>query len=126
MRRSKIIDIIKEATERYKKSVETDRHNHEAALDDIKFALLGDQWDERAISQRALDGRPCLTINKIPSHIRQVVNDARQNKPAIKVQPVDDEADPETAEVYTGLIRNIETTSKADIAYDTAINQAVS
>ena len=28
-------------------------------------------------AQRARDRRPCLTINKLPSFIRQVVNDAR-------------------------------------------------
>lgn len=67
-----------------------------------------------------------MTFNKLAAHIRQVVNDARQNKPAIIVHPVDDDADPETAEVYSGLIRNIEVSSNADIAYDTAIQQSVS
>jgi hypothetical protein len=60
------------------------------------------------------------------SFIRQVVNDARQNKPAIKVHPNDSKADPETAEIYDGVIRNIEYTSSADVAYDTAIENAVS
>jgi hypothetical protein len=43
---------------------------------------------------RELEGRPCLTINRLPSFIRQVVNDARQNKPSINVHPVDSHADP--------------------------------
>jgi hypothetical protein len=54
-----------------------------------------------------------------------VVNDARQNKPAIKVKPVDDHGDVETAEVLSGLIRNIEYISNADVAYDTAVDNAV-
>jgi hypothetical protein len=75
--------------------------------------------------QRQREQRPCLTFNKMPAFIRQVVNDARQNKPAIKVHPQDSNADPHTAEIINGLIRNIETTSDADVAYDTAIEHAV-
>jgi hypothetical protein len=70
-------------------------------------------------------GRPCLTFNKMPAFIRQVVNDARQNKPSVKVHPQDSGADKRVAEIYDGLIRNIETTSDADVAYDTAIEHAV-
>lgn len=58
--------------------------------------------------------------------IRQVVNEARQNRPSIKVHPCDSEADIEIADIYSGLIRNIEQTSKADVAYDTAVDNAVS
>lgn len=118
--------IVNDAKKLYKTAVEADQHNRDLALEDVKFALLGEQWDDAAARQRAVDGRPCLTINKLPSHIRQVVNDARQNKPSIRIRPVDDDADPETAEVLSGLIRNIEITSSASIAYDTAIQQSVS
>ena len=94
-------------------------------LDDIRFARLGDQWDDTIKTNRVRDGRPVLTINKCPVFARQVLNDARQNKPAIKVHPVDDHADVDTAEVMNGLIRNIETTSNADVAYDTGLENAV-
>ena len=96
------------------------------ALEDLKFARLGEQWPEQIRKQREIDGRPVLTINKMPSFIRQVVNDSRQNRPQIKVKPVDDKADVVTAQVLEGLIRNIERTSKADVAYDTAVDYAVS
>ena len=39
---------------------------------------------------------------------------------------MDDAADPAIAQIYDGLIRNIERTSKADVAYDTAVDGAVS
>lgn len=48
--------------------------------------------------------------------IRQVVNDARQNKPGMVVHPVDSGADPATAEVFNGLIRHIEQSSDAEVA----------
>ena len=93
---------------------------------DIDFARMANQWPEQIKKQRELEGRPCLTINKLPSFIRSVVNESRQSKPGVKVSPVDSGADVDTAEVISGLIRSIERDSSADVAYDTAIDQAVS
>lgn len=118
-------DLLKDAQEQFKRSEEAEADNRKAALDDLKFARLGEQWPETVRRQRELEGRPCLTINRMPSFIRQVVNDSRQNKPSIRYVPVED-GDEDTAEVMNGLIRNIEYTSNADIAYDTAIEFAVS
>ena len=95
------------------------------AHDEVFRVRLGEQWPQEIVRQRQLEGRPCLTINRLPAFIRQVVNDARQVKPAVKVHPVDSSADPETAEIFNGLIRHIEYSSNADVAYDTAIESAV-
>lgn len=119
-------DLLIQGREAYERCVEEHQHNYDAGLDDLKFARNDEQWPESVRKQRELDGRPCLTINKLRSFIRQVVNDARQNKPSIKVNPVDSKGDPETAEVINGLIRNIEQVSSADVAYDTANECAVS
>ncbi|MDE2415242.1 MAG: hypothetical protein KGM60_10835, partial [Comamonadaceae bacterium] len=99
--------------------------NRKQWVDDVKFSRLGEQWPDGARRQRELEGRPCLTINRLPAMTRQVLNDARQNKPSIKVHPVDSGASRETAEIFNGIIRNIEYTSNADIAYDTALDNAV-
>jgi len=118
-------DIIKEAREAFERAADAEAENRRDALDDLRFARLGEQWPEKVKRERELEGRPCLTINRLPAFIRQVVNDARQNKPAIAVHPVDDAADPETAEVFNGLIRHIEQSSDAEVAYDTALDFAV-
>ena len=68
--------------------------------------------------------RPCLTMDKLGQYVRQVVNDARQNKPSIKVRPVDSGADIEVADMIQGLTRHIEDVSSADIAYDNALDSA--
>ena len=73
---------------------------------------------------RELDGRPTLTINRLPAFIRQVVNDARQNKPGMLVHPVGDGADPATAEVLNGLIRHIEQSSDAEVACSSSASTA--
>lgn len=118
--------ILQEGKEAFQRCADAESENRNEALDDLRFARLGDQWPEKIRKMRELEGRPILTINRLPSFIRQVVNDARQNKPQINVRPVDDEADPDTAAIYSGLIRNIEHASSADVAYDTAADFAVS
>lgn len=120
--------VLISARKEYDRCVEAWRSNQDDAKADLRFARLGEQWPESIRKDRETDAngpRPCLTFNKMPAFIRQVVNDARQNKPAIKVHPQDSGADKRTAEIINGLIRNIETTSDADVAYDTAIEHAV-
>lgn len=118
-------DLLKDAREAFELAADHEAENRREALDDLRFARLGEQWPETVRRDRELDGRPCLTINRLPAFIRQVVNDARLNKPAIVCHPVDDAADPETAEVFNGLIRHIEQSSDAEVAYDTALDFAV-
>lgn len=114
-----------EAMEQFKRCSEVEAHNRETGLQDIRFSREGLQWDQRISKERRDEGRPMLTINRLPAFMRQVVNDVRQNKPSIKVHPVDDGADIETAEVISDLIRSIEYQSDADVAYDTAVENAV-
>ena len=119
-------DLHAEGIKIYDYAVERDSHNRERYAEDIRFARLGEQWPEAIRAQREREGRPCLTLNRMAAFIRQVVNDARQNKPAIKFHAVGDGADEWTAKVQDGLVRNIEYSSNADVAYDTAIDNAVS
>lgn len=118
-------DILKDAKEAFAQAEESEAKNRQLWVDDMRFARLGEQWPSSIKRQRELEGRPCLTLNRLPAFIRQVTNDARQNKPSIKVHPVSDDASEETAEILDGLIRNIEYTSNADVAYDTALDHAV-
>lgn len=117
--------ILKEAQEAFELCADHESDNRQAYEDDIDFALLENQWPEKIRKQRDLEQRPCLTVNLLAPMIRQVVNDARQNKPGITVHPADDDADPETAQVMNGIIRNIEQSSNAEVAYDTALECAV-
>lgn len=112
-------DVLETAKKRFDLAVEAEADIRKEALDDLKFRA-GDQWDDQIKNQRELENRPCLTINRLPQFIRQVTNDQRQNRPSIKVSPVDDQADIETAKVLQGIIRHIEYNSNADAAYDTA------
>jgi hypothetical protein len=118
--------IIEEALEYFEESQAGSDYNRNRYEADISFGRMGNQWPEDIKKQRQSESRPCLTINKIPAFVRQVVNDARQNKPGIIVSPVDNGADKATAEVINGLVRAIQRNSNADVAFDTALDHAVS
>jgi len=118
-------DLLATARKRFDLCVEAESENRKLALEDLEFRT-GNQWPAEIKAERNQQGRPCLTINRLPQFLRQVTNDQRQNRPAIKVSPVDDRADVETAKIFQGLIRHIEYNSNADVAYDTAFEGAAS
>ena len=91
------------------------------AEEDFKFRK-GDQWDDTIKVQRQNDGRPCLVVNKLGQFIRQVVNDQKKNRPSINVNPGDSQARIEVAQVLQAIIKNIESQSMAENAYDTAFD----
>lgn len=116
--------LLAEALKRFDKAQNAEKENRDLAAEDFRFAA-GEQWPTEIRLERERSNRPCLTFNRLPQFIRQVTGDARQNKPAIKVVPVDDGSDIDTAEIYSGLIRNIENQSKADEIYIAAFENAV-
>lgn len=123
MPESKTDKILNLAKERFESAGENEQENRDLAADDFCF-VAGDQWPEDIKSKREVEGRPCLTINRLPQFIRQVTGDARLNRPAIRVIPKDSGSDPDTAEVFSGIIRQIETASRATQAYITGLEHS--
>lgn len=117
-------NLIETAKKRFQLAVDAESEIRTAALEDLRFSI-GEQWPENIKADRETQRRPTLTINRLPQFIRQVTNDQRQNRPSIKVSPVDNGADPDSAKVRQGLIRHIEYSSNADVAYDVAFDGAV-
>lgn len=121
----KIDSGVEDIKEIYSQCEEAWSEHHNRYKAEYRFNRLNDQWPDDDARRRGVN-RPMLTINKVNPIIKQIVNDCRQNKPSIKVRPADDYADPDTAEIYSGIIRNIEQISNADAAYDTAVDCAAS
>jgi hypothetical protein len=115
-------DVLATAKKRYEYGLERHSHNRDKAKADLRFfAATPDdpwQWETTALTQRKDAGRPTLTINKLPQHVRQVTNDIRQNRPSIKYRPADSKADVKVADILMGIVRHIESNSDADVAYD--------
>lgn len=92
---------------------------------DWKFLHGEGQWDNEATKARKDSAKPCLVLNQLLPYAQQIVNDIRQARISIRVSPVDDNADIDTADIYQGIIRNIERQSDANTAYTTASLYAV-
>jgi len=118
-------ELLEEAKERWEIC-----DNHYADIyneceEDWMFLHGEGQWDIGARDSRNKDGRPSLTLNQCLPYAHQIINDIKQARLAIRVVPVDSEADVETADVRSGIIRNIEKQSKSKDVYGTAAMNAV-
>lgn len=128
-------DILATARQRLTTAISAYSDTRESELDDLKFYAGSPdnkwQWPQDVLNTRGsvqgqtINARPCLTVNKLPQHVKQVTNDIRMNRPMGKVIPADDKADVKIAEILQGVIRHIEYLSDADIAYDTACDNQV-
>ena len=137
--------LIRKARSRASEGATYWKDNWAAAEDDLNF-LSGDQWPAGIKNEREKDSRPCLVNNVLPTFVDQVLGDQRQNRPAIKVSPVDmiqvqapgtdkpeslkisslsGGKDYELAEVMTGLVKNIEYNCDAETSYDIAFQAAL-
>lgn len=116
-------NLLKEARQEFAASQAGENEARDEFQEDVRFYEGEGIWDDQLRNSRINDpkgARPCLTVSDLPPRVRQVTNDVRQNKPAIKIRPVSSDANVETAEVFSGIFRHIEQRSMADIAYETA------
>lgn len=121
-KRLKDAPVLATMRQRFKAIVDATSHFRQNAIDDAKFRAgtwgkKSYQWVPGIQEEREQDERPCLTINRAPGTIHQITNQARHAHLRIQVNPVDDRGDPKVAEVFQGIIRNIEVNSMADRAY---------
>jgi len=119
--------IVREAMRRFDICATVENDARQRFIADVKFAN-GDsdnlwQWDANSRTARGygtIDERPCLTINATRQFNLNIINDAKQNKPGVKVKPVGNGATYDAAQVFEGIVRHIEYISNAQAAYDTA------
>lgn len=114
-------DFLRLARERFQSGIDADRENRKRDEDDRRF-YKGEQWSATEVKER--NGRITLRINRLPQFVKQVTGEMRQNKPAIRVLPKE-EGHEQLAEVYSAIIRHIESLSDAHRIYNKAAEQAV-
>lgn len=121
--------IFVEAKDRFERVQKWESTARNRWLEDLKFSegdsLNSYQWPNAIRMERTTDDRPCLTINKTRQHNLHIINDAKQNKPSIKVRATGNGATVQSAKVLNAIMRHIEYVSNAQIAYDTAVGFAV-
>ncbi len=126
---------ISQMLHRFEMALSAYSESRDDEVDDLRF-MAGSpdnqwQWPADVLATRGsvqgqtINARPCLTVNKLPQHVRLVTNEQRQNRPTGRVIPADENADPLVAEIFDGIVRHIEYMSDADVAYDTACDNQV-
>lgn len=125
--RWKLTDFIEELSNKAKKCQDHWQPIYDEAKKDLDFQSAKEdaQWDASDANARRSSGRPVLTIDNLAQFVNQVSNDVRMNTPSIDVIPAGAGATPEVAEIYQGLIKDIEYKSGADDAYDNAVNFSI-
>jgi hypothetical protein len=109
-------ESFSDALKDFQAHYEAEKDNREPAEEDNRFCA-SDQWDDQIRQQRQTDLRPVLTIDKTGQYVRQVSGDWRKASPTVEVIPDDDDASPEIANIFDGMIRQIEYKSLAAQVY---------
>ena len=112
-------DVLKRAQDNYHRDKDHWEHVYRKAREDMYFISDNEDAQWNADDRMLRDRRPCLQIDQLGQFIHQVANTIRMNTPTINIIPSTD-GNIETADIFKGLIRNIEYKSNADEAYDTA------
>ena len=124
MKKTDTADLHRLAMERFNHAWTFDEDNRHEAEGDLEFLTGKGQWEDKDKREREGNGQPCLTINRMPQFVRQVTGDIRRANPAAKVGPGDGEASKEIADVYQGIIRDIEHACDASSVYENAAQSA--
>ena len=73
-------DIHEEALEQFEQSQEVWEENQRRYEQDVKFARMGEQWDDNDAERRRQDGRPMLTVNRLPSYLTTQDRTSRRSR----------------------------------------------
>ena len=110
--------LIAQSLKRFKITADAESESRSKALEDLRFSIGTGQWDEAVKTNREIEGKPCLTINRAPAFLRQYTGEERQHRSAMLVSPVGSGADLEVAKIHQGVLRHIEVVSLSDVVYD--------
>ena len=113
-------ELIAKSLKRFEITAEAETETRKQGLEDLRFSIGIGQWDEAVKANREIEGKPCLTVNRAPSFLRQYTGEERQHRPSMLVNPVGSGADIEVAKIHQGVLRHIEVASFADVTYDNA------
>jgi hypothetical protein len=124
---------MQEALKRFKLGVEADTDQRLREEDALRFQVPAMAWPTDVKEQRkpqlvggvAIPQRPMLSIPTLDQPIQMTLNAEKAAHLGIKIHPISEEANDETAEVIQGLYRRIEVESRAGLARSWAFERAV-
>jgi len=110
----------------YDEAIGAFEENRRMHSEDLNFTYNSEaqgQWDPVVLMNRR--GKPCYTFNRVIGPVNIVVADMRQTRPNAKVRPSSSLASEPVADIYEGIGRNIEQSSRADTIYKGQYKYAV-
>ncbi len=124
---------VAKALARFALAAEAEKEQRSRELEDLRFIDLPEtQWPEDVRRARAggvfgatmIAARPCLSLNQLEQPVQQIVNQAKQSRLAVHINPKGQGASQKQAELRQGLYRNIEVESRAELARMWAFERA--
>ncbi|MES2136120.1 MAG: hypothetical protein V4502_03545 [Pseudomonadota bacterium] len=110
--------LLKEIRDRYDYAYEKWRKIRDERQIDLRY-VCGDPWDATDRKARKDAGRPCVSQDELSQYVNHAVNNARQSKRGIKVDPLTN-ATEKDSELRQDIIRTAEYRSRAQACYLTA------
>lgn len=110
--------LLKEIRETYAYYIQQWKENRAERGIDMRY-VCGDPWEAADKAARKEAGRPCISHDELNQYVNHAINNARQNKRGIKVDPDGDSTEKES-ELRQDIIRTAEYRSRAQGAYLTA------
>jgi Phage P22-like portal protein len=100
-------ELLNEIRDRYKAyDTEWEKIREERDID-LRY-ICGDPWDPKDRKARTDAGRPCINHDELSQYVNSTVNNVRQNKRGIKVDPQGQGSNDQSAALRQDLIRTIE------------------
>lgn len=117
-------DLVREAKEFLADRESAESEDRSAMTEDLRFAFVpGAQWRDEDRNRRV--GRPCFSYNRTVGAINQLIGDMRMTQPSGKVRALNKQSATKVADVFSGLIRDIEACSGAPDIYAEAFKYQV-
>jgi hypothetical protein len=108
--------LLQEIRDRFKYGMDAWREIREERQTDMRY-ICGDPWEPADRKDREDAGRPCISHDEIGQYVNQGVNNLRQSKRGIKVEPRSSESNDQTAELRQDKVRTIQYRSKSQDVY---------
>ena len=115
-------DLLQRAKRDFKKAVEGWANQRKREIEDLRFQVAENQWDDLAKQQRqggtaggvTTPPRPMISISQVQQPIQLVKNQAAAADLGVNIHPISETASADIAEVKQGLYRRIERDSNAE------------
>lgn len=118
-------DLVRLAVKRSKQHEDFYKAEKEAALDDNRFIVDGEQWDSQLKKTREDDGLPCLVFNRAPAFVDRIVGEIKQQPPRARARAIGGRGNGDQANIITAIGKHVERRSRAERAYLQCVEQPI-